>query len=77
MTNAEAAQQIFEEIRTYVPAQQVDGPYGIRWQYEHEILTLNYLEELLRVRRVQFLEGRIRPDMELPTFEEEATDNAE
>lgn len=57
------AEKLLTELCNYMPELMVNGPFGVRWGYREGILDLAYLNELTKVRRLQFLHGQISPDM--------------
>ncbi len=61
-TRSRRVDDIFEELSSYVPDDDLNGPHGIVWGYDEGLMTDEYLEDLVRVRRTQFLEGFVTPD---------------
>lgn len=54
---------ILTELESYVPDDDINGLYGIRWQYEQGVIDKPLLEELRQNRQIQSLEHRVSPDM--------------
>ncbi len=55
------ADELFIELDSYVPKKDVRGEYGIKWLFDERMIDLAYLKDLVKVRRVQFLEGIVSP----------------
>ncbi len=71
----EQAEVVFEEIKNYVPESDVEGDYGLRYMWDTGMLQIDYLQNLLTVRRFQFMKGESSPNSKAASNEVQGVDN--
>lgn len=61
--SSDGTDDIFTELASYIPDDDINGQWGLRWGYTNGVIDKPFLEEMLLVRRDQFLQGLVSPDM--------------